>query len=443
MNRWSRGASGPHSFGGTVFGGTASGRLADPFQAGTLRRWNAVCWVLFGALFVGLATTERPGGRTYAALALLGCVVLCYALLDRFPGNPVLRPYTYLWVLVLGLGGSAYVWSGYAALFIVTLPHFWLFGRTVRASLRFTGLATVSTLAGSWLRKGWSAEFFGSTLVSTLIVVAASVLIGLWVHSVVEQSGERARLIEELEQTQLRLAEAHRRQGAAEERERLAREIHDTLAQGFASVVVLAEAARAGLATDPERSAQQLRSIEHTARENLAEARELVGSARQSRVAAGSLAGTLQRTLDRFTEDTGLTLTAELADPVCEQRTRIALLRCLQESLANVRKHAAASHVSVVLAQQPYGVELEITDDGRGFVVGEAPGFGLDGMRKRLAELGGRLTVTSSVGDGTRVLATVPLLPAEPTSVGPTPRESTPVGPTPKEPTSLEHEERA
>jgi signal transduction histidine kinase len=73
-----------------------------------------------------------------------------------------------------------------------------------------------------------------------------------------------------------------------------------------------------------------------------------------------------------------------------------------------VRKHAAASTVSVVLARHPHGVELEVTDDGRGFVVGESRGFGLDGMRARLAELGGELTITSSVGDGTRVLATIP-----------------------------------
>ncbi|MGX1269987.1 signal transduction histidine kinase [Streptomyces phaeoluteigriseus] len=245
---------------------------------------------------------------------------------------------------------------------------------------------------------------------STLIVVAVGVLIGLWAHSVVEQSTERARLIDELERAQAQLSAAHQRQGAADERERLAREIHDTLAQGFASIVVLAEAARAGLAADPGRSAQQLRSIESTARENLAEARELVGSGGSpGQVAAGSVAGTLRRVLDRFAEDTGLTVDAELADLACDQQTRIALLRCTQESLANVRKHARASTVGVVLARRPYGVELEITDDGEGFVVEESAGFGLDGMRKRLAELGGRLTVTSSVGDGTRILATVPL----------------------------------
>ncbi len=392
---------------------TLASPLADAFWAISLRRWNAVCWGLFAAMAVGLVTTAPAGGTKSQAIALLGCVVLSYAVLDRFPGNPVVRPRVYLSVLVVALGGLAYLGSSYAALFMVTLPHYWMFGRTPRASMGFLGLATGATLAGSLVRQGWSAEFFGETLMSTLIVVAVGVLIGLWAHSVVAQSSERARLIEELERTQAQLSDAHQRQGAADERERIARDIHDTLAQGFASIIVLAEAAQAGIDHHPATSAQQLRSIESTARENLAEARELVGSAGQpgaGQVAAGSVARTLRRTLDRFAEDTGLAVDADLADLECDQQTRIALLRCTQESLANVRKHARASMVGVVLVRRPHGVELEITDDGAGFRVGESTGFGLDGMRKRLAELGGRLTVTSSVGDGTRILAMIPMV---------------------------------
>ncbi|MGW6646987.1 sensor histidine kinase [Streptomyces iakyrus] len=388
-----------------------AGSASDAFWTTTLRRWNAVCWLLFAVMAVGLVAIDRPGESKYAALALLGAVVVSYAVLYRFPANPVVRPDVYLSVLVVALGGLAYLRGNYAALFMVTLPHYWMFGRTPRVSMVFLGLATAATLAGSVLRDdGWTVEFFTETLVSTLLVVAVGALIGLWAHSVVAQSAERARLLAELEETQAELTEAHQRQGAADERERMARDIHDTLAQGFASIIVLAEAARAGLDTDPARSAHQLRSIESTARDNLAEARELVGSAQRSeQTAAGSVAETLRRTLDRFAEDTGLTVDAELEDLECDQQTRIALLRCTQESLANVRKHARASTVGVVLARQPYGVELEITDDGAGFLVEESSGFGLDGMRKRLAELGGRLTVTSSVGDGTRVLALIPL----------------------------------
>jgi len=391
---------------------TLAGPAADVFWATSLRRWNAVCWALFALMAVGLVAMDRPGGSKYAALALLGGVVLCYAVLHRFPDHPVVRPHVYLSVLVVALGGLAYLRGNYAALFMVTLPHYWMFGRTPRASMAFLGLATAGTLIGSVLRQdGWTVEFFSETLVSTLIVVAVGVLIGLWAHSVVAQSEERARLIDELERTQAELSEAHQRQGAADERERMARDIHDTLAQGFASIIVLAEAARAGLDSGTARSAQQLRSIESTARENLAEARELVGSARgpgPGQVAAGSVAQTLRRTVDRFAEDTGLTVDADLEDLECDQQTRIALLRCTQESLANIRKHAAATAVGVVLGVGPDAVELEITDDGRGFRVDEASGFGLDGMRRRLAELGGELTVTSSPGDGTRLLAVLP-----------------------------------
>ncbi|MFB7597390.1 histidine kinase [Streptomyces sp. NPDC056160] len=142
-------------------------------------------------------------------------------------------------------------------------------------SMVFLGLAAGATLTGALVRVGWSVQFFGVTMVSILIVVAVGVLIGLWAHSVVAQSTERALLIEELERAQAELPEAHQRQGAADERERMARAIHDTLAQGFASIIVPAEAARAGMTDDPARSAQQLWSIESTARENLVEAREL------------------------------------------------------------------------------------------------------------------------------------------------------------------------
>ncbi|MET8682795.1 sensor histidine kinase [Streptomyces sp. NPDC004732] len=296
-----------------------------------------------------------------------------------------------------------------AASRVVSLPQFWLFTRAPRDAITLGGVAAALTVFGGTLGQGWSPQFLTGNAVFTVVAYAAGVGLGLWVYRFVGQSNERQeRLTTELAVTQEELAAAYQQQGAAEERERLAREIHDTLAQGFASIVVLAEAARAATVTDPVRCAEQLTSIEQTARENLAEARVLVGSAPVSGVAPGSLATTLRRTLDRFVQDTGLTVTAELPDMDLDQRTRVALLRCTQESLANVRKHSGASTVGVVLTELAGGVELEITDDGCGFVVGESSGFGLDGMRRRLAELDGELAVTSSLGDGTRVLASLP-----------------------------------
>ncbi|MER5349505.1 sensor histidine kinase [Kitasatospora sp. NPDC002551] len=382
----------------------------DRFRLRALRRWYVAGWVVLGIFPPVVSVLDDAGATAYWSIGLSAALALCYAGVSARPRRPVLRPQAFLGVLVAAMGALALVRGDGAALFIVSLPQFWLLAGSPRRAIALSALAAAATVTGIVRHQAWDAqEFAAGNVVFTVIGWLAGVLVGLGVVRIVEQSDERAgRLGAELEAARLRLAEAHRLQGATEERERLAREIHDTLAQGFASIIVLAEAAAAGLGTDPRRAARHLLSIEQTARENLAEARVLVGSAPQSGLAPGSIAATLRRTLDRFTEDTGLPVTAELADVVCDRPTRIALLRCTQESLANIRKHAAASQVAVVLAPGASGVELEITDDGKGFVVRDSRGFGLNGMRRRLAELGGELTVTSSVGDGTRVLAALP-----------------------------------
>ncbi|MER5436194.1 sensor histidine kinase [Streptomyces sp. NPDC002588] len=381
----------------------------DRLTPDRVRLWNSAVWILFGLLPPAVAVLDASPARRYWLFGLLALIALCHTVVLTRPDNAVLPPRTYLAVLALVLGATSYLLDGGAAFYVVSLPQFWLFTRAPRDAITLSGAAAALTVFGGTLDQGWSPQFLTGNTVFTVVAYAAGAGLGLWVHRFVGQSNERQeQLTTELAVAQAELAAAYQQQGAAEERERLAREIHDTLAQGFASIVVLAEAARAATVTDPARCAEQLTSIEQTARENLAEARVLVGSAPESGVAPGSLATTLRRTLDRFVQDTGLTVTAELPDIDLDQRTRVALLRCTQESLANVRKHSGASTVGVVLTELPGGVELEITDDGRGFVVEESRGFGLDGMRRRLAELDGGLAVTSSLGDGTRVLASLP-----------------------------------
>ncbi|MCM6778439.1 sensor histidine kinase [Nocardia sp. CDC159] len=377
----------------------------DRFRIRTLRRWYLLCWVLFGLCPPVIAVHDRADATKYGTWALVAVLALSYLILRSFPGNPVVRPSGFLGMLVLVLGVTAILLDGGAAFFIVSLPMFWIHTATARQAIGFLGAAAVATLVGTFT----GSPFSPGNVVFTLIGLAGGVLLGLWMDRVIRQGDERARVLgAELARTQSELAVAHRRQGAAEERERLAREIHDTLAQGFASIIVLAEAARGGIDTDPVTSAEQLLSIERTARENLVEARVLVGSAPAGGAASGGIAQSLRRILDRFAEDTGLTVDAQLRDIECDQPTRIALLRCTQESLANVRKHAGAGTVSVTLTGGATGVELEITDDGIGFTPHEARGFGLNGMRTRLAELGGELTVTSSPGEGTRIFAVLP-----------------------------------
>ncbi|WBB59238.1 sensor histidine kinase [Streptomyces sp. WMMC500] len=401
-------------------------RRGDPLWIWMLHGWDVFSWAIIGLLTLITILGDVPAADRYGSLALVAGLGVGYAVVRTRPGNPVRLAYGYLVLLILVLGVLSWLRDGFGALYTVTLAQFVIFVDSLRGAVLLSGLGAVAITVGGAAREGWSAGTLTTNAVSSVAVYAVSVVIALLTPRALALRDERARLRSRLADAEQRLAEAQKRQGAAEERERIAREIHDTLAQGFASIVVLAEAARAGMADEPGRSAQQLQSIERTARENLAEARVLVGSAPRDGVAAGSVAATLRRTLDRFAEDTGLAVDAELPDVDCDQPTRIALLRCTQESLANVRKHAAASTVGVVLAAGPEGIELEITDDGKGFVpgAGESPpgggadgardgavpagGFGLDGMRRRLAEFGGELTVTSSPGDGTRILVTVP-----------------------------------
>ncbi|MER5275288.1 sensor histidine kinase [Streptomyces sp. NPDC002809] len=381
----------------------------DPVWIWVLHGWEVFSWGLIALVTLITMSGGTSTDRKLGILALTAVLALCCVRVRRHPGDRRPWGYGYLCVLVVVLGLLSGLGDGFGVFYAVTLTQFIVFADSPRGAILFSGLGALAITLGGSLREGGQGDVFLMNTLSSLGVWAVAVVMALVTPRALAQRDERAALRAELKSTRLELAEVYQRQGAAEERERLAREIHDTLAQGFASIIVLAEAARSQLSVDVDRSAQQLQSIEQTARENLAEARVLVGAAPSSGVAPGSVAATLRRTLDRFTEDTGLDVSADLADIPCDQPTRIALLRCTQESLANIRKHAAATTVGVVLAHGPDTVELEITDDGRGFVVEDSRGFGLDGMRKRLAEFGGGLTVTSSLGDGTRILATIPL----------------------------------
>ncbi|TYB50562.1 sensor histidine kinase [Nonomuraea sp. PA05] len=381
----------------------------DPFWIWMLHWWEVFSWAIIGLLALITVLSDLPPGPKYGSLALMAVLGACCLLVRTRKANPVRLGYAYVGVLVAVLGALAYLRPGYGVLYTVMLPHFMIYVDALIPAIVSSGLGAVAITVGGALRQGWSAGTLTTNTISSAAVWAVAVLISVATPRALALRDERARLRSQLADAQEELAEAHRRRGVAEERERMAREIHDTLAQGFASIVALTVAARTNVHDDPGRAVDQLRSIEQTARENLTEARALVGSAPRSGLAPDPISRTLHRTVRRFAEDTGLTMVAELPDLDCDQTGRIALLRCAQEALANVRKHAQATTVGVVLAQRPEAIELEITDDGRGFDVSESIGFGLDGMRRRLDELGGELTITSAAGAGTRILAAIPL----------------------------------
>lgn len=269
------------------------------------------------------------------------------------------------------------------------------------SAMALTALTAVASLG--WA--GWRRDAIPAVVVQTAFTGACGLFFGVWISRIIGQSGERAALIEELQRTRDDLAAANRLAGMHEERERLATEIHDTLAQGFTSIVLLAQAARA----DDARRDDHLSAIEATARENLAEARSLVADLGPTALHGATLAAAIERVAASFAAQTGVELDVRVTG---EQRAlppahEVALLRATQEALANVRKHAAASRVWVELGYGPE-VRLRVRDDGRGFDPAAAHGFGLAGLRRRIAQEGGGVRVCSAAGAGTTIEVELP-----------------------------------
>ncbi len=290
----------------------------------------------------------------------------------------------------------------------IVFPLVWVQTERVRTAVLLSIAVGLASGIGLQLSSGPDA------LVSTLLIEGISVIgacaMGVWISSVAGLSEERRQLVEELRATQQSLADANRTAGVASERERLAREIHDTVAQNLAGIVMLTERARGDLANDRSDALEErLTVLEESARAALEESRTLVaaGAAGMTR---DSLAGALHRLAERHTRETGTLVTVDAAsDCVLDRDAQVVLLRVAQEALSNVRAHAGSGSAQVRLVSEDGLTVLRITDDGTGFDP-EQPtaGHGLRGLRERLALAGGTCTITSAPGRGTVVEATLP-----------------------------------
>lgn len=209
------------------------------------------------------------------------------------------------------------------------------------------------------------------------------------------------------------LAEKSARLGAAEERNRLAREIHDSIAQTLTATSLQLESADALMNEDPGRTRDHLRRALVLTRSNLEEARRSVMDLRAAPLRGRPLSEALEVLVDEWSERTGIParLKAVNAARPLPPHAEAALYRITQEALSNAARHAGAGRVTVRLAATPDQVQLTVEDDGRGFDVSGVPEgrYGLVGMRERAATLGGSLNIESASGTGTRITTTVPL----------------------------------
>lgn len=325
---------------------------------------------------------------------------------------------------------SIFGFSGY--LFVALVPGMWKVpGMVVNA-----GLMSVSEVGGQQQLHGvvWVA-YFGLLAVNVFIV-------GALTKAALDdeaRDAHRSRTIDELSEANRRLEEMMeenaglhaqlvaqaREAGVLDERQRMAGEIHDTLAQGLTGIVAQLEAAELAAGDEPRRG-RHLSLAKSLARDSLAEARRSVQALRPQLLESARLPDALRELAEQWTRTSGIPVRAEVdgsAAPL-QPALEVVLFRAAQEALANIAKHSGAGRAGMTLTYMHDLVSLDVLDDGAGFEAhcpasaageGDAPrvdgsGYGLAAMRRRLVQVGGSLEIESAPGDGTTLSARVPAL---------------------------------
>lgn len=384
------------------------------------------------ALFAGEATAQyRAAAVGLAALTAVWLARMQVPLYRR-DEYKVRGPVFYVGLLVL-IGAmillnpffAVFGWSGY--LFAALVPGWW----KIPGMVANAGLMAISEVGGREQLHGavWIA-YFGLFAVNTFIVgmmTKAGLDEDLRNEQRIREIGELSEANRRLEQMMEENAGLHaqlvvqaREAGIVDERQRMAGEIHDTLAQGLMGILAQLEAADLAEHDGPRRR-RHLGLAKELARESLAEARRSVQALRPRRLESARLPEALRELAKQWTQTSGIPVRAEVdGEPSpLQPALEVVLFRAAQEALANTAKHADAAQVGMTLTYMHDQVSLDVLDDGKGFDpdgVESAPapaigsGYGLAAMRHRLRQVGGHLEIESTPGDGTTVSASVPAL---------------------------------
>ncbi|MFE9421396.1 sensor histidine kinase [Kitasatospora sp. NPDC006697] len=373
---------------------------------------HGLFFTLLAVLVVrGLATGEL-GQNSLIGVVLLGSVYALGGVDERLRSD---RRWACAWLAVvlvlwtlLTLRHAEFSYLAFPLYFVLLhlLPLRW----AVPVLLLVTGvvvLAQAETAGGLTTPK----------VLGPLAGLAVAVLTAAGYAALYRESRERhqavdiaLRMVASLNAARTELAESQREAGRLAERQRLAAEIHDTLAQGLSSILLLTRSAESVLPGDPAVAAERIREAAATAAENLAEARRFVRELTPPALEEATLTEALRRQSARRGADFHL----EGEPYPLPVEAEVALLRLTQEALSNAVQHASADRIAVTLGYLDDEVTLDVFDNGVGFTPGsqrpgEDGGFGLHGMRERIAALGGTLTVESAPGEGTAVAASLPL----------------------------------
>jgi signal transduction histidine kinase len=384
------------------------------------RRWWDVAALAVAAVLVTLTLLDPPVGPDDVGVwAATGAFLIVYVAYARWHlDDPPMGHHiaiSLLFAAILAVGTSFE--PSFAILQAFVYPFVWTTAPTLRSALAANFAIAAALVAGYAAHYGPAGIVSGFSV--ALLSCGFSIALGLWITRIAAYGQERARLLDELQAAQGQLAAMHRDAGIADERGRLAREIHDTIAQSLTGLVMVAQRADnrlASVAGDAAASARgDVQLIEEMARDALTEARGLVASLAPVDAEAG-LPDALRRLAAGFERETGVAVAVSADAAAPGRELEVVLLRCAQEGLANVRKHARATHAEVRVESDPSQVVLTVRDDGVGpgdAVPGEG-GFGLAGMRDRVALVGGEFSFGAGASGGTELRVAVPLADAAP-----------------------------
>ncbi|MBT1624070.1 sensor histidine kinase [Curtobacterium flaccumfaciens pv. oortii] len=307
---------------------------------------------------------------------------------------------TFVWIaLLVGVPEAAYLVFPLFFLYLHVLP-------------RIVGpVAVIAATLVAVVALGLHGGFTVGGVVGPLVGAGVALLIGLGYRALAREAVEREALVAELLATRDRLAVTEREQGVLAERARLAREIHDTVAQGLSSIQMLLHAAERA---DGERpGTEHIRLARETAAEGLADTRRFIRELAPPALERG-LGAALERLAGSQWSRDGLDVTVDVAEASLPMDVQTALLRIAQGAVANVVQHAAATHVRLSLTVDGQEARLTIADDGVGFDPvavhdrsGTTDSFGLRATEERVEQFGGRLEVDSAPGRGTTLVATL------------------------------------
>lgn len=375
--------------------------------------------VLFAALTILVITRALlvPTDARSVVIALAVVLLLTYgcgALVARADSGRR-RTWRLFWLAALTAQWALLLWLTPEAAYLV-FPLFFLYlhvlGRWWGAAAIVAATAVAVCALG--LHAGWSV----GGVVGPLVGAGVALLIGLGYQTLAREALQREALMRELLATRGQLAATERESGVLAERARLAREIHDTLAQGLSSIQMLLYAAERA---DPERAGvEHIRLARETAAANLAEARRFIRELTPPDFDGRGLGGALRRLASTQWAAQGLQVEVRVCDTVeLPMHVQTALLRVAQGAVANVIQHAHATTATITLTGDDTHLQFVISDNGAGFEplrlttrTGRSDSFGLQATRERVDQLGGTLTVESGPGQGTALTVELALTPA-------------------------------